>query len=141
MVRKQIECAAGIIQNAENKILIAKRPLHKPWGGFWEFPGGKIEPEELAADALARELLEELGISADPTSFKDKELLSYSFDYPNYSVLLEFFLVSEFTGEPQALEGQSIQWVNISELGNYQMLEGNLRMVEELTRLFSSERV
>src|ERR1700730_13645557 len=101
---EQMSCAVGILHNTENEVLIARRPSHKPGGGFWEFPGGKIEPNESAVEALVRELYEELGIQCNQNAFK--ELLNYHFDYPTHSVFLKFFLINEFIGTPKGMEGQ-----------------------------------
>src|SRR4051812_28674545 len=60
--KKRVEVAAAVLQRPDGAFLLAQRPPDKVYAGYWEFPGGKIEPGETAADALARELHEELGI-------------------------------------------------------------------------------
>src|SRR3954464_3551293 len=60
--RKRVEVAAAVLQRKDGAFLLAQRPAGKPYAGYWEFPGGKIEAGETAAQALARELHEELGI-------------------------------------------------------------------------------
>ena len=80
-----LRVVAAVIHNPRGEILIARRPLHKHQGGLWEFPGGKIEDGEEAAQALIRELQEELGIT--PTAFRP--LLTVEHHYPDKSVRLE----------------------------------------------------
>lgn len=123
-----LKCAVGIVFSKEKKILIAQRPPHKTGGGLWEFPGGKIEENESATDALRRELQEEIGIT--PLQFE--EFMKVDFDYPEYSVALEMFLVHLFEGNPHGLEGQPIAWIKIEELENYPFLEGNVAIIKAL---------
>lgn len=125
-----IEVAAAIIcQN--DQFLIAKRPegIHK--AGYWEFPGGKIEAGETASDAVIREIREELNIEiANPIAFTEIE-----FEYPEKSVLLKFFMVTEFSGEAIGLEGQQIKWVSKEQLSGYRFPEANLAVVNKLLEL------
>jgi len=118
--------AAIIIKN--DKVLIAKRPEGKHKAGYWEFPGGKIEDNETAEQALVREIKEELNIEISNCEF----FTSIEFEYPEKKVQLEFFKVSGFTGEPRGMEGQLIQWVEVSKLQSYQFPEANLVVVNKL---------
>ena len=102
----------GLIYNLQNKILIALRGKHQHQGGLWEFPGGKLEPGEIEAVTLARELKEELGISVIDSQF----YLTTKFDYGDKTVELTVYKVREFSGEPVGNEGQEIRWVFINEL-------------------------
>lgn len=125
-----IRVVAAVILR-DNQVLIAKRPLDKHKGGYWEFPGGKIEAHETPEAALTRELAEELDIRINQCqSFSEVE-----FDYPEKTVSLKFFLVTEFKGEPQGLEGQAIRWVSVQDLANYQFPEANQSVVEQLMGL------
>ncbi len=122
-----IKVVAGIIIK-DGQALIAKRPIDKHKGGYWEFPGGKIEAQESPQIALARELTEELNIQVKQSDFFSQ----VEFHYPEKTVLLDFFLVTEFDGEPKGLEGQQICWVPTKDLSNYQFPEANQKIVERL---------
>lgn len=108
---KRILVVAAVIRR-EGRILIAQRPRDKHMGGLWEFPGGKVEAGEPVADALVRELEEELGITA--TAFQP--LIRITHDYPDKAVCLDVWEVSGFSGEPHGREGQQVRWVTDAEL-------------------------
>ncbi len=101
-----IEVAAAVIERADGSFLLAQRPAGKVYAGYWEFPGGKLEPGELPQRALARELHEELGI--------DVELaypwITREYVYPHGHVRLNFFRVVSWKGEPHPREDQAIAW-------------------------------
>ena len=120
-----VHVAAGVIFDDEGNILIAKRLQHLHQGGLWEFPGGKLEPDETARDALARELKEELQIqviSAQP-------LIEIRHRYNDKSVLLDVWRVDKFVGEPAGNEGQEIKWIKPAELPNYEFPAANRDIV------------
>ena len=101
-----IEVAAAVIQRPDGSFLLAQRPAGKVYAGYWEFPGGKIEPGEPASEARARELHEELGIDVR-TSYP---WITREFVYPHGHVRLNFFRVLEWSGEPHPREDQAIAW-------------------------------
>jgi len=101
-----VEVAAAVIQRADGAFLLARRPAGKAYAGYWEFPGGKIEPGEAAEAALARELHEELGIDAC-TAFP---WLTREYTYPHAAVRLSFFRVTAWKGDPHPREDQAIAW-------------------------------
>lgn len=112
----------------EGLVLIAqrKRAGHHPLK--WEFPGGKVETGESPEDALTRELREELGIQARV----DAEIDRYEFQYPGRApILLVFYRVTDFAGQPQNLDFEQILWVRRERLREYDFLEGD---AEFLTR-------
>lgn len=118
----------GIIFNSHQEVLIAKRPPHKYCPGLWEFPGGKIEPNETPFESLKRELLEEIGI--DVVSANAWFQLQYT--YPDRHVELNMWFVTQFSGEPKGAEGQEILWCPILNLAQFQFPEGNKEIVKRL---------
>ena len=101
-----IEVAAAVLQRPDGAFLLAQRPAGKVYAGYWEFPGGKIEPGEAAAAALARELHEELGIDIGEAY----PWITRVYTYPHGTVRLQFFRVYEWKGEPHPREDQAISW-------------------------------
>ena len=101
-----IEVAAAVLQRQDGSFLLAQRPAGKVYAGYWEFPGGKVEPGEPAAQALARELQEELGIEIGE-SFP---WITRVFTYPHGTVRLNFFRVHDWQGDPHPREDQAIAW-------------------------------
>lgn len=122
---RRIHVIAAVIRDAQNRILIAKRPDHAHQGGLWEFPGGKVEDGETRRDGLGRELLEELGI----TVTQARPLLDIRHDYPDKSVRLDVWLVTGFDGEAHGAEGQPVRWVAAAELDEYQFPAANAPIV------------
>ena len=122
--------AAVIFGSDKRQILIARRPKHLHQGGLWEFPGGKIEPEETPQHALVRELREEIDI----TITKFERLLEVSHAYKDKSVLLDFWAIYRFEGKPHGLEGQEVRWVKIEDVGDYEFPDANKPVLEWLLR-------
>lgn len=100
-----IEVAAAVLLHEES-FLLAQRPVGKIYAGYWEFPGGKIEPGESPLHALRRELHEELGIEIH-TAYP---WLTRVFAYPHATVRLNFFRVLRWQGEPHGRENQQLSW-------------------------------
>jgi 8-oxo-dGTP diphosphatase len=123
--------AAGILCDASGRILITERLCDGPFNGLWEFPGGKINDAESAADALSRELAEELGITVTAA----RPFMELHHEYPDRIVDLEFFLVSDWQGEPAGLEGQGVRWVAASELNSEELLPADKPVVDALIRV------
>jgi 8-oxo-dGTP diphosphatase len=101
-----IEVVAGVLERSDGSFLLAQRPAGKVYAGYWEFPGGKIEPGERAGAALARELHEELGIDV----VRAYPWLVRVYTYPHGTVRLNFFRVTQWRGEPHPREEQAIAW-------------------------------
>jgi 8-oxo-dGTP diphosphatase len=101
-----VEVAAAVIQRADGAFLLAQRPPGKVYAGYWEFPGGKVQPGEPAARALARELQEELGIEVE----RAYPWITRVFTYPHATVRLRFYRVSHWKNEPHPREDQAIAW-------------------------------
>jgi len=127
-----VPVAVGVILK-NKQVLIAQRPAKVYLGGFWEFPGGKLEVGEDAYTALCRELKEELAITLSAAKF----LMSFRQQYDDKAFILEIWLVTEYQGEPSGAEGQNVMWANIDELATIAMLEGNKPIVNYLQNTFS----
>lgn len=116
-----LQVAAAVVFDTAGRILIARRPAHVHQGGLWEFPGGKLEPGETAAQALARELWEELDIR--PT--RCRRLLRIPHQYPDRCVLLDVWRVDAFEGAPVGRQGQPLCWVESEALPEYSFPAAN----------------
>lgn len=103
---KVLEVAVAIIQRPDGEFLLAERPAGKPYAGWWEFPGGKIETGESPYHALVRELHEELGIDVDVAH----PWLTRVYTYPHATVRLHFFRVVSWHGDPHGKESQRLSW-------------------------------
>jgi 8-oxo-dGTP diphosphatase len=123
-----LRVAAGILRNAAGEVLIAERLCDWPFNGLWEFPGGKIDDAETSAAALRRELREELGIEVTMA----EPFMKLSHEYVDRTVDLEFFLVNDWDGDPDGLEGQELRWVNISQLNEAELLPADAPLVQAL---------
>ena len=113
-----IRVACGVLQRADGAVLLAQRPEGKIAAGFWEFPGGKIEPGESASAALARELHEELGVRVRVA----RPLIRLRHAYSNRIVVLDTWLVTAFDGEPQSRENQALAWAALTAVSGYDCL-------------------
>lgn len=108
MSKPTIHVAAGLILRADGALLLAQRPGDKPWSGWWELPGGKIESGESVLAALARELKEELDIDVTQAT----PWVTYEHEYPKNFVRLSFCRVTGWNGTPTGIEGQALAWVD-----------------------------
>ena len=142
MTVKIIHVAVGVVINEEGQILIAKRAHNQHQGGLWEFPGGKVEPDESVFDALVREFAEEVDLrilSAVP-------LQQIKHDYGDKHVFLDVWLSRQsntpldsscaaYEGKARGKESQEIAWVNIADLENYTFPEANKEIVEHVKKI------
>lgn len=109
--------------DADGRILLARRPSHKTFGGLWEFPGGKVEPNETPENTALRELKEELGI--DTWSYCLAPLTFASYRYEDLHQILLLFVCRKWQGIPLPMEDNELKWVRPSELANYPMPPAN----------------
>lgn len=123
-----VRVAVGVVQGPDGRILIARRADDAHQGGLWEFPGGKVDPGETLAEALARELREELAIDV----LASEPLIEIRHDYPDKSVLLQVCRVTSFKGEPQGAEGQPVQWVDPDALPGFAFPAANRPIVNAI---------
>ncbi len=104
--RQLVQVAVGVLIRRDDSFLLTSRPEGKAYAGYWEFPGGKLEVGETIAQALARELQEEIGITIeDCMSWKTEQI-----DYPHALVQLNFCKVRRWSGELQMREAQLYAW-------------------------------
>ncbi len=120
--------AAGILEDADGRVLIAERLGDGPFHGMWEFPGGKIGSDETADEALRRELLEEIGITA--TAVHAFQSLDHR--YPYRRVSIDFFLVPAWEGEPTSCEGQQLKWLQPEQLHEANLLPADEPVISKL---------
>ena len=104
--RTPVDVAVGVLIDAEGRFLMTSRPTGKVYADHWEFPGGKLESGETVAQALRRELNEELGIDIGQAHPWQVEMV----DYPHALVRLHFCKVYEWAGDFEMREGQAMAW-------------------------------
>jgi 8-oxo-dGTP diphosphatase len=114
------------------RVLIAERPAGKHMAGWWEFPGGKVASDESDAQALVRELREELGVDAQP----DTEIMTLTHEYPDRVVDLVLWRVSA-VGVPRGLDGQQLKWVDCDALESERLLPADRPFIAALQLLSS----
>jgi len=124
-----IEVVVAVIIKPDTSFLLTRRPESKPCGGYWEFPGGKIEPGESRPHALNRELMEELGIQIE---------LSYPwitliYTYSHATVQLFFYRIEKWHGEPYAKENQELSWQFADDIKVAPMLPTNVPVLRALS--------
>jgi 8-oxo-dGTP diphosphatase len=125
--KKRVHVAVAVIVR-QQQLLIALRKPDQHLGGLWEFPGGKVEPDETVLNALVREIDEELGIHIKDS----QEFLKFEHDYPDKAVLLDVHWVEQFAGEPVGKEGQQVKWCDVADLDQYEFPDGSLPIIAEL---------
>ena len=130
-----IHVAVGVIVNAMDEVLVAYRPKNKDQGGLWEFPGGKKEKNETIESALEREFLEEIGIQLKSYS----PMLKIKHDYEEYSVILDVWMITEYSEIPVGAEGQTLEWRKVQSLNFKDFPEANKEIIR-LLRLHGAYR-
>ncbi|MDR3390241.1 MAG: Nudix family hydrolase [Sulfuriferula sp.] len=123
-----IRVAAAVITRPDGYFLLASRPTDKSYPGYWEFPGGKIEPGETAHQALVRELDEELGIHVTHAT----PWITRRHNYSTAQVVLSFFRVSSWEGDPQPREGQTFSWQQAENINVTPLLPANAPIINAL---------
>ena len=118
--------AVGLI-DADNRVLLARRPEGKPLAGLWEFPGGKVHAGETPEAALIRELREELGIDVTEACLAPFTFASHA--YESFHLLMPLFLCRRWSGQVTAMEGQALAWVRPQRLADYAMPPADVPLV------------
>ncbi len=123
-----VEVAAAVIERTDGAFLLAQRPAGKVYAGWWEFPGGKVDPGESAHAALVRELHEELAIDVT----RAYPWITREYAYPHATVRLNFFRVTRWSGDPHPKEDQRICWQRIDQPIVEPMLPANAPVLRSL---------
>jgi mutator protein MutT len=118
----------AVIRNNQGKILIDQRLSTGLMANLWEFPGGKIEPNETITNCIKREIKEELGIDIEV----GENLITITHDYDQFTVTLIVHLCKIIQGEPQPLECQQVKWVEISDLDQFEFPRANIEIINAL---------
>ena len=129
-----VDVAVGILMKPNGDVLLACRPEGKPYAGYWEFPGGKVESGESIVDALKREFAEEIAVhiqSAEPWC-------GVEHIYPHAHVRLHFYISRDWLGEPRALEGQQLAWQG--EVALSPLLPATIPLIEWLDQVRYAHR-
>ncbi len=108
---------AGVIEDHQGRILLARRTAGRDLAGLWEFPGGKVDQGETAQAALAREFVEELGIEATI----GEPLIAVPQAMPHKRIVLDVYRIAHWRGIPRGLDGQALAWVPQNMLHRYPM--------------------
>ncbi|WP_340110099.1 (deoxy)nucleoside triphosphate pyrophosphohydrolase [Pikeienuella sp. HZG-20] len=122
--------AAAALIDRDGRVLLAERPAGKPMAGLWEFPGGKVKPEETPEAALIRELQEELGIDTWKSCLAPLSFASHA--YPDFHLLMPLFACRKWNGIPAPREGQRLKWVRPADFGAYEMPPADIPLVAVL---------
>ena len=124
-----VDVAVGVIERPDGQVLLACRPQGRPYAGYWEFPGGKVEPGETIAQAMARELHEELGL----TEVSSTPWIVVGHTYPHATVRLFFRRVRAWQGEPESREGQTLAWRSPMALDLQPLLPASIEPIRWLS--------
>lgn len=128
MTKPVISVVGAVLQDEQGRVFLAQRPANKSMPYLWEFPGGKIEKDETPENALVRELYEEIGLVVLPSALKPLTFASMA--YPDFHVILLVYRCLEWTGTPQAREGQGgMAWIHPQNLHQYPMPEANCALI------------
>ena len=125
---KQIEVVAAVIRK-DGRVFATQRG-YGDWKGWWEFPGGKIEPGETPEEALRREILEELQAEISVDEF----LCTVEYDYPKFHLTMHCYFCSLLSETFHLNEHEAAQWLKADELDNVRWLPADVMVVEELKR-------
>jgi 8-oxo-dGTP diphosphatase len=124
---------AGALIDADGRVLLARRPPGKAMPGLWEFPGGKVAPDETPEAALVRELKEELGLDLAHACLAPLTFASHR--YPDFHLLMPLFAARNWKGTPVPREGQELAWVRPLKMSDYPMPPADVPLVAMLRDL------
>ena len=125
----------AVIRDDRDLILIDRRLAKGLLGGFWEFPGGKIEGNETVQECIKREVLEEIGIEIAV----DSHLITIDHTYSHFRVNLQVYNCRYLSGQARAIECEEIRWVTIQELDHYTFPAANQEIIRALKDMVNSK--
>ncbi|MDD3798743.1 MAG: (deoxy)nucleoside triphosphate pyrophosphohydrolase [Novosphingobium sp.] len=112
---------AAVIRDGEGRVLLQQRPPGKAHAGLWEFPGGKVEPHEMACESLVREIEEELGLQLSPESLAPVGFAESAPEGGGRAIVILLYSAGSWQGFPEAREGGAFAWVAPEEIGGLPM--------------------
>ena len=121
---------AALIRD-EDKILIAQRGRRKRFGWKWEFPGGKVRPDETPEDCLRREIKEELNLEISV----EKHFCTTHHQYPDFNIELIAFWCSIVGGKMKLVDHEQVLWVTVPEMNEYTFVEADLNVISALEKI------
>lgn len=137
MMHKPLVVVAAIaLLNENNQVLYAQRPKGKALEGFWEFPGGKLEPGETAEKALQRELIEELNLHVELTDLIPLTFASHEYD--TFIMIMPLFFCHKWSGNIHPNEGQAYAWVDLDQLKSYPMPPADEPLLDPILKFIQS---
>ena len=125
--------AAVALVDADGRVLLTKRPMDKPLGGLWEFPGGKVEAGERPETALIRELKEELAIDVEESCLAPLTFASHA--YESFHLLMPLYVCRRWKGQVKGAEGQETVWARPQKLRDYPMPPADIPLIPHLVEL------
>ena len=125
-----VACA---LVDVDKRVLIAQRPPGKALAGYWEFPGGKLDPDERPEQALIRELHEEIGITVKEACLAPLTFASHAYD--DFHLLMPLYICRRWEGDVIAREGQTLAWVRANRLRDYKMPPADIPLIPHLIDL------
>lgn len=131
--RPVVLVAAVALVDADGRVLLQQRPAHKPMGGLWEFPGGKVHAAETPEAALIRELKEELGVDTEESCLAPFTFASHGYD--DFHLLMPLYVCRVWKGMVTPREGQALRWLRPADMPGLPMPPADRPLVAMLRDL------